>query len=222
MPRPPTPTPTLHAAARPGRSHPFDLLTLAGDGLFSWTAAMDAGVHPNVLRRALRQGELVRLRHGWYTPAASRRTPEAWHAVRLRAELAARSPGLVATHDSALVMLGLPVRPERLSAVHLGRIGPGTIGRSVVRRAGPDPGPHPGIGRAGRACVVHRVPAGARHDGGCVEPAFAVIQLVWTPGPVRRWSRPMRPCASTCSRARTSTARRTPISGRWASPGCGA
>lgn len=158
----------------------FDVLALAGNGLFSSTAAVTAGIHPNVLRGAVRQGDVVRLRRGWYALAASRRTPEGWHELRLRAELASRSHELIATHDSALVMLGLPVRRDRLDAVHLGRIDSGPTGRRSARdtRAATS-----GSGADRAVCVVHRVPPSARHDRHCVEPAFAVVQLGLDAGP---------------------------------------
>ncbi|MBK7624463.1 MAG: type IV toxin-antitoxin system AbiEi family antitoxin domain-containing protein [Kineosporiaceae bacterium] len=159
------------------RESGFDVLALAGDGLFSSTTAGAAGIHPSVLRRAVSQGRVVRLRRGWYALATSRRTPEGWHELRLRAELASRCPGLIATHDSALVVLGLPVRRDRLDAVHLGRIDAGPTSRRSPRDSSP------GAGAGCPTCVVHRVPPSAQHDRQCVEPGFAVVQLGLDAGP---------------------------------------
>jgi very-short-patch-repair endonuclease len=138
-------------------------LAVAGDGLFSTVQAQAAGVHQVVLRRAVRRGALVQVRRGWYTTASSRRSPERWHTLRVQAELASRSAGLIVTHDSAAVLHGLPTRRDRLHTVHLGRIGSGPCRHSC--------------GSGGPSCIVHRIPAEAGHDGHLVEPAFAVVQL---------------------------------------------
>ncbi len=161
-------------------------LAVAGGGVFSTAAALAAGVHPTVLRAAVRSGRLVCLRRGWYALAAPRRPPEAWHALRIRAELASRAADLVATHDSALVLHGLPTCRERLTTVHLGRINPQSDTHTdpevaTTRRrlfAG-----HRCSGEGATACVVHRVPAGARAQDRCVEPAFATVQLGLYAGP---------------------------------------
>jgi len=144
-------------------------LAVAGSGVFCTADAVAAGVHDDVLRRAVRAGSLVHLRRGWYALPDTARTPESWHKLRVSAELATHERGLVATHDSALVMHGLPAVLNRLSVVHLGRIG-GRQARRFVR---------PGQ----RGCVLHRVPDTAGHQARCVEPAFAVVQVGLGAGP---------------------------------------
>lgn len=96
----------------------FTALALAGDGLFATSAATAAGVHHTVLRRAVRTGTLLHVRHGWYALSASR-TPEAWHLLRLRAELMVGRGYLAASHDSALLVHGLPMNGSQLGVVQL-------------------------------------------------------------------------------------------------------
>lgn len=99
----------------------FEALALAGGGIFSMGQATAIGIDHAVVERARRSGRLVRLTRGWYTTAATGRSPEDWHQLRTRASIRALGPGTLATHHSALLLLGLPTHDADLSVVHVGR-----------------------------------------------------------------------------------------------------
>ena len=127
-------------AGQPGRMETFfEALALAGGGIFSAGQATALGIDHAVVERARRSGRLVRLARGWYTTAATGRSPEAWHQLRTRAAIRALGPGTLATHHSALLCLGLPTHEADLAVVH--------VGRRSTRRT-----------RASRGRVLHQLP----------------------------------------------------------------
>ncbi|WP_300007742.1 type IV toxin-antitoxin system AbiEi family antitoxin domain-containing protein [Pseudonocardia sp.] len=92
------------------------------------------------LRRLRRSGELAPLRRGSYRPgpADGPDTPEARHALLVRATLPHLGPGWVVSHQSAAVLLGLPVWDVPLDRVHVSRdgTGGGRVTRGVHRHVG--------------------------------------------------------------------------------------
>lgn len=75
------------------------------------------GISPKRLRTMVRRGELIRQRHGTYATAeavaAAAEDKAQRHELDIRAVLAATaSPGLVASHESAALVHGLPLLKE--------------------------------------------------------------------------------------------------------------
>lgn len=91
--------------------------------IFNIVQLRDRGVGQDEVRRALSQGELVRLKRGWYSCTA-RDEPSERHRLRLQAELADH-PGTVPSHYSGAIHLGLPVHRPDWRRVHLMRTGSG-------------------------------------------------------------------------------------------------
>ncbi|WP_131105097.1 type IV toxin-antitoxin system AbiEi family antitoxin domain-containing protein [Ornithinimicrobium sufpigmenti] len=131
-----------------------------GGALSAAAAAEHLGLGPTDLRRLRATGTLTRVCRGGYADSArlARADPEEAHRLRLRAVLATSPATLAASHQSAAVLLGLPLLASDLEMVH------------VTRRSGS------GHGRRRDAFTVHRCPgerAGFRQVGG-----------VWSVGPV--------------------------------------
>uniref|UniRef100_UPI003D8F4204 hypothetical protein n=1 Tax=Gordonia sp. B7-2 TaxID=3420932 RepID=UPI003D8F4204 len=85
-------------------------------GLIFRAKVLEAGLTDDDLRRSLRQGEIVRVTRGVFAVAA-KRNPEEVH--RLRALAAAKdNPQRPLTHQSAAVILGLPMLRPNLRRVH--------------------------------------------------------------------------------------------------------
>ncbi|MDK3257387.1 type IV toxin-antitoxin system AbiEi family antitoxin domain-containing protein [Blastococcus capsensis] len=83
--------------------------------------AVAQGWSDDELARAVRSGELTRLRRGAYVDAVLPAEPAARHALLVEATLAAlRLPGVV-SHQSAAVLLGLPLWDVPLDRVHITR-----------------------------------------------------------------------------------------------------
>jgi hypothetical protein len=85
------------------------------------------GYTPALLKKSLRDGDLVRLRRGVYeqrTPLASE--PEAQHRRQIVASTLLS--GYVVSHASAVVLHGLPIGDADIHEVHVSRIGPGRGG----------------------------------------------------------------------------------------------
>lgn len=90
---------------------------------FSTAQAKASGLSRRDLARALAAGEVVRVKRGWYGG-----TDTPWPADRHRnlVNVVLRDrPGLVASHYSALALLGLPLHRPDWSVVHLMRTEPG-------------------------------------------------------------------------------------------------
>lgn len=92
------------------------------------------------LRRMRRSGELDVVRRGSYRagPVDGPDTPEARHALLVRATLPHLAPGWVVSHQSAAVLWGLPVWDVPLDRVHVSRdgTGGGRVTRGVHRHVG--------------------------------------------------------------------------------------
>ena len=85
------------------------------------------GYTPALLKKSLRDGDLVRLRRGVYeqrTPLASE--PEAQHRRQIVASTLLS--GYVVSHASAVLLHGLPIGDADIHEVHVSRIGPGRGG----------------------------------------------------------------------------------------------
>lgn len=114
-----------------------------GGALSSAAAAERLGLNSTDLRRLVMHKVLVRVCRGSYVDAArlAQADPENAHRLRLRAVLATSPATFAASHQSAVVLLGLPLLAADLELVH------------VTRRSGT------GHGRRRDAFTVHRCPA---------------------------------------------------------------
>ena len=79
--------------------------------------AFAAGLDFYDLRAAVRQGQLVRIKHGWYV-TREKRFPRDLHALRVQMELR-DNKRTVASHYSGAILLGLPVHQVDWATVHL-------------------------------------------------------------------------------------------------------
>ncbi|RBY95513.1 hypothetical protein DQ237_13330 [Blastococcus sp. TF02-8] len=95
--------------------------------------ALADGWSDDELARQLRRGELTRLRPGAYLPVDTTRDPVRRHATLLAATLAALRRPAVVSHQSAAVLLGLPLWGVRLDRVHVTRRPPASseVGRHL-------------------------------------------------------------------------------------------
>lgn len=91
------------------------------------------------LRRMLRSRSITAVRRGSYRLRAEPDTPEARHALLVRATLPHLAPGWVVSDVSAAVLLGLPIWNLPLDRVHVARdgTGGGRITRGVHRHLAP-------------------------------------------------------------------------------------
>lgn len=91
---------------------------------FAYRQALEAGWTRAALDAALRDGDVIWLRHGWYSARRDPADGEVWekvaedHRHRLRLALA-RHPGHVASHASAALVHGFAVSLAGSSPVHL-------------------------------------------------------------------------------------------------------
>jgi very-short-patch-repair endonuclease len=131
-----------------------------GGVLSSAAAAERLGLNSTDLRRLVMHKVLVRVCRGGYVDAArlAKADPEDAHRLRLRAVLATSPATFAASHQSAVVLLGLPLLASDLELVH------------VTRRSGT------GHGRRRDAFTVHRC-SGESAD-------FRQVGGVWSVAPV--------------------------------------
>ncbi|QFG68874.1 hypothetical protein [Ornithinimicrobium pratense] len=131
-----------------------------GGALSSAAAAEHLGLGSTDLRRLLATGTLTRVCRGGYVDSArlAQAGPEDAHLLRLRGVLATSPATFAASHQSAAVLLGLPLLASDLELVH------------VTRRSGT------GHGRRRDAFAVHRCPGERAH--------FRQVGGVWSVGPV--------------------------------------
>ncbi len=116
----------------------------ANRGFFSRAQALDSGETDRTLRRALRQGQIVRLRQGMYAPAEdlAQLDESARHLLLARSVLASQRGRVALTGPSAALLHGLDVWGHDLSVVHLLRLDQSTGRRSpdvVHHVASPQP-----------------------------------------------------------------------------------
>jgi len=144
----------------------FELSHLHHHRVFLRREAVAAGFDDRDIRRALRAGEIARVRHGAYTAndvwAAA--DDVARHLLKCHAVLATHGDRAVLSHTSAAVMHGLPLWDADLSRVHLTRLDRRTdrVCRDVCYHRGElledhlQPlGPDRLITTAARACIDH-------------------------------------------------------------------
>jgi very-short-patch-repair endonuclease len=96
--------------------------------VFTAAGVRRAGVSWHELERAVSAGEVARLKRGWFT-AQPMPWPSDRHRLMVQVELTQR-PGLVASHYSGALLLGLPVHTVDWSTVHLMRT---SAGRALQR-----------------------------------------------------------------------------------------
>ncbi|WP_433507652.1 type IV toxin-antitoxin system AbiEi family antitoxin domain-containing protein [Pseudonocardia halophobica] len=92
-------------------------------GLRTRRSLLDAGLTAAEIRRMRNSGALALVRRGAYTDPADERlqTPEARHALLVRATLPLLAKGSVISHTSAAVLHGLRLWAVRLDRVHVTR-----------------------------------------------------------------------------------------------------
>jgi hypothetical protein len=92
-------------------------------GLFLRRDALAAGLTDLMLRRAVKAGELVRVRHGAYVPGPVWRTLDARgrHLVKVRAVLRTHGTRVAASHHSAVAAWGMDQWRVPLAKVHVTR-----------------------------------------------------------------------------------------------------
>ncbi|WP_346621807.1 type IV toxin-antitoxin system AbiEi family antitoxin domain-containing protein [Blastococcus montanus] len=96
--------------------------------------ALAEGWDDDELARAVRSGELTRLRRGAYVDAVLPAEPAARHALLVEATLAGLRRPCVVSHQSAAVLLGLPLWDVPLDRVHVTRSPGAWSDRSRVLR----------------------------------------------------------------------------------------
>ncbi len=106
------------------------LLGLGERLAFSAAEAAKEGVSPFQLRQLAGRGEIMRVRHGWYTFETGA-DPERLHLIRTVAAVAATGGAAAASHHSAVLLHGLPLVDTRLDEVLLHR--GDKAGHGVVR-----------------------------------------------------------------------------------------
>lgn len=103
-------------------------------GFFTRGEALDSGIRDSQLRRAVDGKYLVKLRHGYYSPAeyANSLDPTQRHALQARAVSHRLGDQYALAGVSACAVQGIELWTDDLSTVHVVRIG----GRSGRREAG--------------------------------------------------------------------------------------
>ncbi|WP_426564790.1 type IV toxin-antitoxin system AbiEi family antitoxin domain-containing protein [Angustibacter sp. McL0619] len=106
-------------------------LVSAQHGVFSTAQALDAGVHPREIQRAVTTGEWVRLRRGVYAPGGivARLDDASRHVLDARAAQLTLHGPRVFSHITAAMVHGLPAYDLDLGEVHVTRPGRSTSGR---------------------------------------------------------------------------------------------
>lgn len=95
-----------------------ELALIARDGIFPTSRAVAAGIGRTRLRQLVRQGRCHPLHRGWYSLEQPGDAPDV-HRLRTRALLAEHAGAVVASHGSAVLLLGLPTLDLDLTDVHL-------------------------------------------------------------------------------------------------------
>jgi hypothetical protein len=100
----------------------------ASGGIFSRKQALDCGETDRTLAAAVREGTLVRLRRGFYTPADiyAAADPSAKHVLHARAALSGQSGRVALTGVSAAALHGFDIHDTSLDIVHLVRLDGGS------------------------------------------------------------------------------------------------
>jgi very-short-patch-repair endonuclease len=139
------------------------LAALVESGPFTAAAACRSGLGHPELRAAVREGRVARLQRGWY--AAPTCDPERLHRLRVAVALGTFAERAIASHQSALVMHGLPLYESPLDRVHLTRTRDCASRRTV-------------------GLVIHGRVSGAASVAGVIDAAVAVVQTGLANGPV--------------------------------------
>ena len=109
-------------------------------GIFLRREAIEAGLNDQALRRAVRAGELVRVRHGAYVAADvwDNLSADGRHLVHLKAVLLTHEERVAVSHISAALIHGMDLWNAPLDKVHLTRLdaGSGRTSSDVVHHEG--------------------------------------------------------------------------------------
>ena len=141
-------------------------------GIISVADGRRAGLGAPDLERLVREGQLVSLARGWYA-VGSPETPEERHALVTRAMVRSHEGRAVASHHSALCLLGLPTLRADWQTVRLSRV---TSGAPRTRKG-------LSLGRCIPAVAVAAAPDGEPFPV-TVVPALAVLQAGISAGPL--------------------------------------
>jgi hypothetical protein len=100
----------------------------ASGGIFSRKQALDCGETDRTLAAAVREGTLVRLRRGFYTPADiyAAADPSMKHVLHARAALSGQRGRVALTGVSAAALHGFDIHDTSLDIVHLVRLDGGS------------------------------------------------------------------------------------------------
>jgi Transcriptional regulator, AbiEi antitoxin len=103
-------------------------ITDANGGIFSRAQALDCGETDRSLAVAVRDGALVRLRRGFYTPAGiyAAANASAKHVLHARAAMAGQRGRVALTGVSAAALHGFDIYDTSLDMVHLVRLDSGS------------------------------------------------------------------------------------------------
>ncbi len=96
-------------------------------GVWSYAQAREAGLGKATLEVLVRGGRVWRPAWGWYSLADPNDSATDRHAQRTHAILARQRGRTVASHYSALVLLGAPIVGCDLETVHVTRVGAGSF-----------------------------------------------------------------------------------------------
>ncbi|HET6759510.1 MAG TPA: type IV toxin-antitoxin system AbiEi family antitoxin domain-containing protein [Propionibacteriaceae bacterium] len=159
----------------------------ANRGIFSRAEALDCGETDRTLAAAVRDGALVRLRRGFYTPAAiyaAANTTSAKHVLHARAALAAQRGNVALTGVSAAALHGFDIYDTSLDLVHLLRLdkGPtrteaGIVHHGSRRDIEEELGLYQGILASVPARAVWEVACRSSLEGGVVTADSALHQM---------------------------------------------
>ncbi len=159
----------------------------ANRGIFSRAQALDCGETDRTLAAAVRDGALVRLRRGFYTPAdiyAAADTTSAKHVLHARAALAAQRGNVALTGASAAALHGFDIYDTSLDLVHLLRLdkGPtrteaGIVHHGSRRDIEAELGLYEGILASVPARAVWEVACRSSLEGGVVTADSALHQM---------------------------------------------
>ncbi len=146
-------------------------------GVWSYAQAREAGLGKATLEVLVRGGRVWRPAWGWYALADPSDSAPERHAQRIHAVLARQRGRTVASHYSALVLLGAPTIGCDLDTVHVTRVGAGSF------RSGPGLVVHmadgwapAAVGALTAASTLGALAAASTLGAGTVSPEDALIQ----------------------------------------------
>ncbi len=162
----------------------MQLSLIAHDDVFPLSRALAVGIDRPELRRLIRDGQVHRLHHGWFSSRAPTDERDC-HRLRLAALLQQYADRAVASDPSSLLLLGLPTYEPDWAVAHLMRTGPTGASRTKAHRKAdlivrpaldhPEAGRLPRTGRSVHPAVAVAL-AGLDHPCSFLVPADAALR----------------------------------------------